>query len=119
MMTTMTGETCTILKPRQIADLMVVAIEDRPKWLSRLEKLDGLNELTPFYVCPKFWASPFRVVVTTRDGVKEIGQPELGQGLTILATRSPGAIQRIFNDTYTVEDARQFARAVMLGDIHE
>lgn len=106
-------ETATILKPRQISDLMVVAIEDQPNWLVRLEKIEGLNEIVPFYCCPKFWASPFRVLVTTREGEREIGQPDLGNALVKMVLSRPGAVERIFNETYTVEDARAFAHAVL------
>jgi hypothetical protein len=116
-MTTMpTSPTFTILKPRLISDLMTVAIEAQPPWLLRVEKLEGMNELNPFYVCSKFWSSPFLMRCFTKSGIIDIGQQELGNGLARIATKRPGSIMRLERETYTVEDALAFARYAILGD---
>lgn len=98
---------------------MTVAFENQPHWLVTIEKLEGLNEIKPFYTCPKFWSSPFRLRCWTKDSKIEIGQQELGDGLAILETKFPGTILRIAADTYDVRDANRFAQAAILGTINE
>ncbi len=118
MQTSQTQETCKVLTPRQISDLMVLAIEGPAKgWLNRLGKIEGLNEIKPWYACDKFWSSPFLIEFVTREGVGTASQADLGNGLMILASKHMHVIQAILSNRFGAKDGDYLLQATLLGEV--
>ncbi len=118
MQTSPTQETCSLIKPRQISDLITMALEGpAQKWLMTAKKIEGQNEIRPWYACEKFWASPFLFEFKTRDGVGQASQEDLGNGLTVIASKHPHVIQAILSGRFGAKDGDMLLQAILLGEV--
>lgn len=105
-----------VISPGTLRDLMVTAIESKKTpWLRKMTKVEGLNEIDPFWRCEKFWTSPFRIQANMNGQIKEVTVNDLGMALAYMAEKEPFVIINISEKDYSQADALKVLALMIQG----